>query len=531
MNQNYPNLNNQNDDNNSNTEEAEEEESQEEEIEEITEEEEEASPKENIINNIKKIAKEEEDEASPRNNNNEVTEEEEEDEDYSKNNQINNKKKIIEEEEDDASPKKNQINNIKKITEEEEEDDDDDDASPKNNNKEIVDVEEEYEASPRNNIRKLTEIEEEEASPRDVNKGTIEGDEDFNRNINKETIEEGDDASPINNKKEIIEEEDDASPCSRNNKKEIIKKERNVVFPRHRNKIQEIIKEEDDASPRNNIQELTKEEEDEASPRNNIKENNITNENIFIISLDLIRKFKEIKQNICYSDSIIIEYISKTGLPMHFPNKDFLSLYLYFHKICSSFYIIFEKISSKEISNLILSLLRQSYYILADEQIQHFNYNNIAQKIFPNLHLSQENSDISNIPIILNENFSTNFESTRNFEINKLILELGFRSNGRLDVYTKIHTIKSIVKYIKNKELLVYIKIFNQMENDLMNLYINSQKEKLDFDIYEHMVNIFVNGEMQEKWDEYLNHCRKLIGVFQNVRDLQSLKILGKLFI
>ena len=216
---------------------------------------------------------------------------------------------------------------------------------------------------------------------------------------------------------------------------------------------------------------------------------------------------------------------------MHFPNKDFLALYLYFHKICSSFYIIFEKISSKEISNLILSLLRQSYYILADEQIQHFNYNNIAQKIFPNLHLSQENSDILNIPIILNENFSINFESTRNFEINKLILELGFRSNGRLDVYTKIHTIKSIVKYIKNKELLVYIKIFNQMENDLMNLYINSQKEKLDFDIYEHMMNIFVNGEMQEKWDEYLNHCRKLIGVFQNVRDLQSLKILEKLFI
>ena len=271
------------------------------------------------------------------------------------------------------------------------------------------------------------------------------------------------------------------------------------------------------------------EEEDETLHKNIFKEKEIINENIFVISLDLIQKFKEIKENDSYSDSLIIDYLSKKGLPMHFKNQKMLSLYLYFHKISSSFYILFAKISSKEIYKLILSLLKESYYILADEKIQHFNYNYISQKIFENLKLSEENSDISKIPIILKEEDIS--DNTKNLEMNKLILELGFQSHGRLDVYTKIHIIKSLVKNLNNKELLGYMKIFHQMENDLLNLYTNSQKEKLDSVIYEQMVNIFVNGEMQDKWDEYLNHCRKLIGIFQNVGDSKSLQILEKLFI
>jgi starch synthase len=95
----------------------------------------------------------------------------------------------------------------------------------------------------------------------------------------------------------------------------------------------------------------------------------------------------------------------------------------------------------------------------------------------------------------------------------------------------KIHILKAIINYLNNEELLSYIQIFNQMEQDLLKLYEKSKIEKLDLIKYEQMANIFINGEMQYKWNEYLNHCRKILGIFQNVSDLKSIKILEKLFI
>ena len=260
--------------------------------------------------------------------------------------------------------------------------------------------------------------------------------------------------------------------------------------------------------------------------KNKIKEFETINENIFIISLELLKIFNEMRQS--DSDTTIYNYLSKTGLPMHFKNPKLLSLYLYFHKMCSSFYVLFTKISSKEISKIILSLLKESYYLLADKEIKHYNYTDIAQKAFPNLLISEEDTDISKIPIILQKKIS---ENSQDFQIKKMILELGFQSHGRLDVYVKIHIIKAIINYLNNEELLRYIQIFNQMEEDLMNVCENSIKEKLDIIKYEQLVNIFVDGEMQNNWNEYLNHCRKLLGIFQNVSDEKSIKILEKLFI
>ena len=291
----------------------------------------------------------------------------------------------------------------------------------------------------------------------------------------------------------------------------------------------EIIEESEEENSQEENEEIT-EEEDENSQKiilkKNIKDIETINENIFIISLQLLKKFNEMKQG--DSDSIILDYLSKTGLPMHFKNAQTLSLYLYFHKMCSSFYTLFNKISSKDISKAIISLLKESYYLLADKEIKHYNYIDMAQKAFPKLQISEEDTDISKIPVILQNKIS---ENSQDFQIKKLILELGFQSHGRLDVYVKIHIIKSIINYLNSEELLNYIQIFQQMEEDLMKVYETSKREKLDLIKYEQMVNIFADGEMQNKWDEYLNHCRKLLGIFQNVTDEKSIKILERFFI
>lgn len=64
------------------------------------------------------------------------------------------------------------------------------------------------------------------------------------------------------------------------------------------------------------------------------------------------------------------------------------------------------------------------------------------------------------------------------FKINKKILELGLESQGKLDVYSKIHILKALIYFINLEKLIPYTKDFQQMENDLIKLYKNSQKEK-----------------------------------------------------
>ena len=282
--------------------------------------------------------------------------------------------------------------------------------------------------------------------------------------------------------------------------------------------------EEEDLKEEN--EEITEEDDDTSNNNSLNKEINDKNGIMFIISLQLLKLFHEMKQK--DSDSIILDFLTKKGLPMRFQNPHILSLYLYFHKICSSFYILFSKISSNEITKIILSLLKESYYLFADKEFIHYNYIYLAEKSFPNLAFSKEETDISKIPIILHNHIS---ENSNYFKIKKLIIELGIQSHGRLDVYVKIHIIKAIINYLNDEELLRYIQIFHQMEEDLMKLYENSKSQKLNLTKYEQMVNIFVDGEMKDKWNEYLNYCRKLLGIFQNVSDIQSIKILEKLFI
>ena len=251
---------------------------------------------------------------------------------------------------------------------------------------------------------------------------------------------------------------------------------------------------------------------------------------IYIISLKLLKKFSEIQ--IGDSDNAIINYSKEIGLPNNFKNEKDLSLYLYFNKICSSYYTIFSKIDDENIIDAVLSLLKENYYILTDKEINHYNYNLIAEKIFPKLQISkEEKSNFIKIPFIITNNDNKLDKKEKYIKINKLILELAFESKGRLDIYMKIHILKSLFHYLNNPKLSSYIQLFEKMEFDLINLYQISLTCKLDEFRCEHLINIFAEVENQKQWDEYLLNLKKLLSIFQNIKDENSIKILEKLFI
>ena len=271
------------------------------------------------------------------------------------------------------------------------------------------------------------------------------------------------------------------------------------------------------------VEENQNEEVEEESDHINI---NDLDSNSFIISLQLIKTFDEIHQG--DSETVITDYLKNIGLPMHFKNDETLSLYLYFHKMCIPFYNLLKNIKSKEVSNFVLSSLKESYYLLADNESRHFNYIDMAKKSFPNLRISEEDTSISKVPVVIQNEIS---KKSSDLQIKKLILDLGFQSHGRLDVYVKIHIMKAIIIYINDEDILPYIQIFQQMEDDLLKLYDTSVKEKLNNKKYDEFVEVFTNLDMRDKWKEHLSHCRKLIGIFQNVNDLESLDILERLLI
>ena len=257
---------------------------------------------------------------------------------------------------------------------------------------------------------------------------------------------------------------------------------------------------------------------------------NISDKNIFIISLKLLKKFNEMN-NDDNCDNVIIDYISKIGLPLDIKNEKLLSLYLYFHKICSSYYFIFTKLFDKNITDIILSLLSKNYYILADEKSIDYNYDYIAKKIF-NKYSNKENSEKSKLILIILDNNNINKSGKeKNIKINKLILELAFESRGRLDIYMKIHILKSLLLYINSPRLSSYIYLFDKMELDLMNSYQASLSNELDEFKYEQLVNIFTDIENKNNWDKYLLNLKKLLSIFQNFNNEKSISILEKLFI
>ena len=286
---------------------------------------------------------------------------------------------------------------------------------------------------------------------------------------------------------------------------------------------EEVNEEEEQEEEEENQNEEVEEESEHANVNINI---NDLDENTFIISLPLVKTFDDMHQG--DPETIISDFLKNVGLPMNFKNEEKLALYLYFHKMCIPFYELLKQIKTNGVSDIVLNSLKESYYLLADNESKHYNYSDIAKNSFSNLRVSHEDTSISKIPVVLQ---NENSKSSSEIRIKKLILDLGFGSHGRLDVYVKIHIMKAIIIYLNDEEILPYIQIFQQMEDDLLKLYDTSLKEKLNQKKYQDFVEIFTNLDMRDKWKDHLSHCRKLIGIFQNVNDFESLDILEKLLI
>ena len=241
--------------------------------------------------------------------------------------------------------------------------------------------------------------------------------------------------------------------------------------------------------------------------------------------MPLIKKILECKNE--ESDEKIIEHLKKNGLPMKFKDIKDLEIYLFFHKMCIPFLPIFSKLRSKNKIDITLSVLKDNYYMLVDSSINHNNYRNISQRIYNSLILSNEPTSLK-IPIGYSDE---NSNITDYIKITKFILELGLKTNGRLDVYVKVHIAKAIINYINDEDFSSYIKFFQQMENDFIYTYDSWKKEILTQENYEDMVSIFINGEMRNEWTKLLNKCKQLLVLFQNLGDNDSILILEKLFV
>ena len=252
------------------------------------------------------------------------------------------------------------------------------------------------------------------------------------------------------------------------------------------------------------------------------------NEQKLQVSMELIKIFEEIQQE--ESEDKICEFIQQKGLPMTVNNEEKLALILYFHKLCVPFYKILNSLDKKKISEIFLSSLKESYLLFTDTQCKHFNYKSIAKKVFPKLKNSEEKSSIS---IVLNPTPLTEplLDTPSVFTVNQKFLELGLESKGKLDIYSKVHIIKALIYYVNLEALMPYTEVFQHMENDLIKLYKDSQKEKMTEEKYNEYVKVFTNGEKRDEWTKIILSCKKAINILQNINDIDSIKIYERLFI
>ena len=111
------------------------------------------------------------------------------------------------------------------------------------------------------------------------------------------------------------------------------------------------------SSKKNPIKESEEEEEEEVEREEEVEEeieeeDEVTNQTEFIlpktkgglgISLELIKKFKEISPE--ESEDVISDFIKQKGLPMVLEDEETLVLILYFHKLCVPFYQILNSLN------------------------------------------------------------------------------------------------------------------------------------------------------------------------------------------
>ena len=225
--------------------------------------------------------------------------------------------------------------------------------------------------------------------------------------------------------------------------------------------------------------------------------------------------------------TVLLDYISSNGLPCDLECENCIALYLYFHQMLIPFCEILSKINSEEVKKVLMDALKEKFQLLSDIENKHFNFESIGKELTGKVTKKGDDSPISKIPIEIGTGVTTKGK----FVLNKKLLTLGQKGYGRLDIYVKAHIIKSIILFLEIPELAAFTQNFQTMEDDLIKVSETAQQQKFTMEKYKRMVDFFANGEKKNEWDQTLLQLRKLLIVFQNVNDQESISNLERLYI
>lgn len=142
---------------------------------------------------------------------------------------------------------------------------------------------------------------------------------------------------------------------------------------------------------------------------------------------------------------------------------------------------------------------------------------------------SLSDSSLNSLQIIISDDLKNN-QKTGEIHLSKKILHYGLVTNGRLDIYIQAHFLKSFLQSIKKES--VYPEFFESlstMESDLFGIIQAGEAEKLTEKKYLELVEIFVRHG--EKITNSLKTMKKLLAIFQNLNDNESIKILERLLV
>ena len=227
----------------------------------------------------------------------------------------------------------------------------------------------------------------------------------------------------------------------------------------------------------------------------------------FKISLPLIQKISDLKPN--DPESALIEFVTTNGLPCDLPCENSIALYLYFHQMLVPYYSILSKISTDEVKQVLMQALKEKFQLLSDIENKHYNFESIGKELTGKVTNKPDSSEVAKIPIELGDGAT----SKGKFVLNKKLLTLGQKGLGRLDIYVKAHIIKSIILYLGIDELAAFTQNFKVMEDDLIKVSETAEKEKLNQEKYNYMVNLFANEKKKSEWYQTLIQLKKIINI------------------
>ena len=162
---------------------------------------------------------------------------------------------------------------------------------------------------------------------------------------------------------------------------------------------------------------------------------------------------------------------------------------------------ILSKLNSDEVKKVLMEALKEKFQLLSDTEVKHYNFESMAAELKGKITKKDDDSPISKIPIEIGTVVTTKGK----FVLNKKLLTLRQKGYGRLDIYVKAHISKSIILYLEIPELADYTQNFQTMEEDLIKVSENAEKEKFTYDKYKRMDDLFANGEKKDELYKVIN--------------------------